>query len=293
MKSIGALKDQKGAILIWVLWILAAVSVLAFLILGQSRNLSGLASAEIHYAQRRHALEGAVHQAIATYFNEGGERIARTYSISIADIGVTVDISSEGGRIDLNHADEDLLSALFGAYGFDTVKAQRLAAALADWRDDDELAREYGAETIDYLRKGVNVKPRNGHFQSIGEIAHVLDMPSEAVPCLGPSLTVYSQGNRIDPSEAVPEVRRVFSWATQRHWMGGDWTLSDDGDSVLNPVQNRSGTAVRFEARLNTPAGASQNLIMIIRRTSSGLKGFETLLFRYGSTSLDGVNCQN
>ena len=61
-----------------------------------------------------------------------------------------VRIERETGKIDLNAAEDPMLRALPLALGLDEDRAAALADAIQDWRDDNQLKRERGAEDRDY-----------------------------------------------------------------------------------------------------------------------------------------------
>src|SRR3546814_12846249 len=56
----------------------------------------------------------------------------------------------EAGKVDLNTAPQELLARLMRVGGADEATADRVAAAITDWRDADDLRRPQGAELQDY-----------------------------------------------------------------------------------------------------------------------------------------------
>jgi general secretion pathway protein K len=74
-----------------------------------------------------------------------------------------VRVSDACGRIDINEAD---FTALAGLTGDEAV-----AAAIIDWRDgDDAVVTPEGAEASYYLNLPYPYRPRNGPFQTVGEL---------------------------------------------------------------------------------------------------------------------------
>jgi general secretion pathway protein K len=63
---------------------------------------------------------------------------------------VAVRIEDESAKIDLNRADEATLASMLVSTGMPPGEARQLAAAIADYRDPDNIQRPGGAEAIDY-----------------------------------------------------------------------------------------------------------------------------------------------
>src|SRR3546814_6072797 len=78
--------------------------------------------------------------------------------------------------LDLNTAPQELLARLMRVGGADEATADRVAAAITDWRDADDLRRPQGAEWQDYAAAGSRYRPRNGPFVALGELRAVAGM---------------------------------------------------------------------------------------------------------------------
>ena len=123
------------------------------------------------------------------------------------EIDIVVRATDETAKIDLNVANEVLLRGLFAAVGgADPDAAARLADALMDWRDPDDLRRANGAEAPDYVAAGSKTPPANAPLETIGEVARILGMtPSIYARIIG-SVTVYSRQAGINPLTASRDV---------------------------------------------------------------------------------------
>ncbi len=96
------------------------------------------------------------------------------------DLGrVTVEISDESGKIDLNRAPEKALERLFLALGLDLPSARALVDAVEDWRDPDSFTRLNGAEESYYLALPEPYRPANADFQSVEELLLVRGVTPE------------------------------------------------------------------------------------------------------------------
>ena len=101
-------------------------------------------------------------------------------SMQFGDARYELRVYDLGASIDINQANEQLLRQFF-AQGMrvDAARADRLALAILDWRDEDEIPRVNGAEREQYLRAGAPVLPTNRPFAEIDELRHVIGMTED------------------------------------------------------------------------------------------------------------------
>ena len=90
---------------------------------------------------------------------------------------------------------------------FGTIKR---AAALLDWRDNDDLTRINGAEKKQYQDAGLNYQPRNKNFQTLEELQMVLGMDEATLNWLEPLITVYSPSSAVNLHLATKEVLQLL-----------------------------------------------------------------------------------
>lgn len=86
-----------------------------------------------------------------------------------------------GALLNVNAASEAQVRAFLLTYGIEAARADSLAAALADWRDSDDLARPMGAERAWYREQG-RAGPRNGRLADVRELALVRGFGAPDVP---------------------------------------------------------------------------------------------------------------
>jgi general secretion pathway protein K len=91
--------------------------------------------------------------------------------------------------MDLNHAPETRLAALFASAGADQSKARSLADNVADFRDPDNLPHSHGAEAAEYQAAGLAWGPKNAPFQDVEELQQVLGMTPEIYDRVSAHLT--------------------------------------------------------------------------------------------------------
>ena len=82
-----------------------------------------------------------------------------------------ITLEAAGTRLDANDATEEMLQRLFDGLGL-SANAEALVAAVADWRDSDDVPRPAGAER-DWYAAMRRELPRNGPLADIRELARV------------------------------------------------------------------------------------------------------------------------
>jgi general secretion pathway protein K len=199
--------------LVAVLGFLAALSLVLIGVTATSRSTLDGASRHLLRAQAQMAIESAVEHAASTLAGARGALPALMTAPTILDVGgfhVRVSVRLERGKVDLNFADQALLSALFRAGGASPDKADGLAAAVQDWRDGDDLVRLNGAERQHYRAAGLYHVPENKPFRSSGEVQRVLGMTPQILACIGGEMTVLTRSSGIDSSQADPALQRAL-----------------------------------------------------------------------------------
>jgi general secretion pathway protein K len=207
---------QSGIALIAVLWLTILLTVIAS---GFAFSMHGEAVAArnaLSLAQARAAADGAIERTALeltrprnlpdVWQADGSAQIWLDGEVKLTTVAV-----DESARIDLNKAADPLLKGLLqNVGGRDAFAADSVLAAIADWRDVDDLKRPNGAEEPDYRAAGKTYKPSNAPFNSIGELARVLGVTPGLVERIADSLTIYSRQPGINPLTASREVLRAI-----------------------------------------------------------------------------------
>ena len=113
--------------------------------------------------------------------------------------GYWVRVMDEGGKINLNAADEGYLRQTFTNLKFDMEFSQLVVDTIQDWRDSDSLVRLHGAENDYYLALPIPYPAKDGFFHTPEELLLVRGItPALFYGREGPALrdlfTVYSSG---------------------------------------------------------------------------------------------------
>lgn len=195
----------RGAALLLVLWLIVLLTAL----------VSGFAlTARVESMQGRVLVRGLVAQSAAragleyalTRIGEQDPRLrwlpdGRPYMWRYADADIEITLVDESGKVDLNQADATLLTGLLRTLGQSQEQAPRLAAAIIDWRDPDQLTQVAGgAEDDDYAAADRPYGAKDAEFESIAELEQVLGFTPALYAGLEPHVTVFS--GRTAPDEA-------------------------------------------------------------------------------------------
>ena len=202
-------RPQSGIALIVVLWVLVLLTIVVgvFAVLTRTETLQARYLFDTTAA--RYAAEAGIHRAAFELRNPDMETRwvadGRPYTVRFGDAEVEIRISDESGRVDLNRVDEEFMVELLMANGVDEIEALHLAAAIADWRDPDDLPRSYGAEIDEYIAAGYPYGPANEDFGSVEELQQVIGMTWELYTQIEDLLTVHGQA-QVNPAFAPVDV---------------------------------------------------------------------------------------
>jgi len=85
----------------------------------------------------------------------------------------------EGGKININRADEDTLRRVFTNLGIEEPNKAILVDSIMDWRDPDDLHRASGAENDYYRSLTPPYTAKNGPFDTVEDLLWVRGMTAE------------------------------------------------------------------------------------------------------------------
>jgi len=203
--------NRRGFALIAVLWLLAALSMLAGGSLAVARSGLTASRNRILLAREAWAREACVEILLGRYAKAGAEvplsRKLAGLTSSLDSVGLgretwcSAKLEDPSTRINLNLADPATISAL--------LRNDSLADALLDWRDADAIPRHSGAEAAWY-RSHHRIEPRNAPLASLDELRLVRGFDSLTVGRLALLLTVRGNG-AVNPNIAsIPVLRAAL-----------------------------------------------------------------------------------
>lgn len=200
----------RGAALLLVLWLIALLTALisSFALAARVENMQGrvLVRGLAAHGAARAGVEYALTRVTQTDARRQWRPDGRTYEWRYGDARVRVSIIDENGKVDLNHGEIPLLTALLRAVSVEQAEAGRIAAAIVDWRDTDLLTQPSGAEDADYASAERPYGSKDAEFESIAELEQVLGMTPAIYARLAPHVTVYSGRAQPEPAFASAEV---------------------------------------------------------------------------------------
>jgi general secretion pathway protein K len=265
-----ARRKQDGFIIVAVLWMVAALALLAAIYTRFA--LTTAVASTVHEDRLRAqglitaAVELTAYQLTATLPQSkapatapaapadaarGLQQLAApqmpsrgAFSFRLGRSGVNVDYQSESARIDLNVAPKETIAGLFRTLGAQGEDADYYADRIIGWRKKAEAAGE-NVEATAYRVAGIAYAPRQGPFQSAAELWLVLGIPPLLKDRALPFVTVYSGKSDVDPENAAPEVVASLPNMTP--------------ERIGNLLQQRAGP-VQFGQTQPAQPGATQKL---------------------------------
>ena len=169
-------------------------------------------------------------------------------------------IEDEAGKVNINLADERLLSAFFAGLGATPDQAAEYTDRVLDFRDDDNDTRPHGAELADYVAAGSNISPKNGAFDTVDELSQVLGLAPELTARAKTFATVHSGLAGIDGSAASSGLAAIFDAASVQSATGG---LTSPA-LAFGDTQLPAGVSTRSNQRAYT--------IHVVARMASGVQ---------------------
>ncbi|MCB1554467.1 MAG: general secretion pathway protein GspK [Xanthomonadales bacterium] len=292
---------QSGIAFLLVLWLLALLAIVlgAFALLARSERL--MARQTFEGAKARYAAEAGISQAVyALSWPDPAQRWmpdGRVYTFQFDDAEIEIEITDETGKLDLNQADQEILTRFFEVHGLETVDASALAAAVIDFRDPDDLITPGGAEDDDYEAAGLPYGAKDAPFDLVSEVQQVLGMSYALYQEIEPSLTVWSMQARPNPAfapvdvlQAMPGMDALLAQQALAMRLAYDPTsglmpdVLPDGSPLV--TVGGSGTyTVQSRARL--PNGAWAALDTTIRMAAVPLSGSAYTVLRWQDGSFN------
>jgi general secretion pathway protein K len=258
---------QRGAALLLVMWLVLLLSglVAAYAMSARIESLQGNGAARgvVAGEAARAGVELAVSRLLEQDPKQRWAADGRAYKLPFGNAEVSVAILDEAAKIDLNAAAPTLLAGLFEELGEPRERAERLAGAIADWRDPDNLGQPVGgAEDPAYASAGLAWGAKDAPFESVAELAQVLGMRPALVAAAAPHLTVYSGNATADANIADPVVLAAMGLQPR--------TAPIDPDAP--PAGVGSGT-YSIDSRARLPDGRSAHLSVVLRMGGNALPG--------------------
>ena len=231
-------RADRGLALVVVLW----VGVVLTLIAGATLQLAqdDLALARNLRAQARAELAAEAGAQYAIYRLVSGDHAdfptdGRAYAWRWRGDDVSIVVSDEMGRVDLNAAAPDVVAAVFFAAGEDAATARRRAEAIVMRRNAAEAANDEGRA-----------------FSLVDELRLLPELPNDMFDRVATAFTVYTGALRPDARAAAPLVRAALE---RRRWSPADEERNEAPSGPLTDGLDSAARVVRLEIDVATLEG--------------------------------------
>jgi general secretion pathway protein K len=190
-----------------------AAAAVAFLAGRQSDALT--LRGQLQAVEAQAMLDAALRQTIVLLANrEPRQSVPDRLVWRFGEVAVQVRFEDEAGKVDLNAAEDRLLRALSLALGLEEGRAEALADAVQDWRDENQLTLDFGAEDREYRSSStVTSGAADRPFAHPAELRYLPSIDPAAWALFQPHLTVYSGSQSPDARRASGPVRRAMEIA--------------------------------------------------------------------------------
>ncbi len=205
---------QSGLAMVIVIWVLSLLTIMAGSFALTMRRETTVISAVKDNAVALAIAETGIGIAQQMLFLKDNNKRWRAdgsiYQLAYQEADIRIRLFSEHGKIDINKADEALLTDMITSVDIELDQQESLVSAILDWRDKDDLVRDNGAEKQQYEDAGLAYQPTNKDFQLIDELQMVLGMTHEIYQQLKPLITVYSKQKQVNLGVASKEVLQAI-----------------------------------------------------------------------------------
>lgn len=198
--------NERGFIVVAVLWILAALSALVLVYLTYVINSAVVIKGSTDRVQIEALVTAAV-ELTAYQLTSVQQDVRPTSGAFDARVGngrVNVTFRSEAARIDLNAAPKSLLAGLMTGLGAAPSDAEDYADRILAWRAPSETGDD--PENSFYRTSGAPYLPRHAPFPQTDELWLVRGIPPTLLQRMLPFVTVFSNLASINILDAAPEV---------------------------------------------------------------------------------------
>lgn len=187
-------KNQSGFALAVVLWAIIILSLMAVIIAGLSRSSSSIVDIHIRQAQADALLDAGINQLTLALLDPRSPWKAdgKEHRMELHEETLLLSARYERGKIDLNHASEELIAALLNMAGASPRQAGNLAAAIVKQRPTARASVDL-TNTDDSAQK---------RFNAVSELQRIPGMSSSLYCRVSLFFTVYSQQSEVDIDEA-------------------------------------------------------------------------------------------
>lgn len=216
-------KKEKGAILIIVIWIVAAIAIIsAILSLRVKVNVRNNAFIKMK-TEGFITIHGAIQKAIYYHLIKPRlpdlteeEKLQNSYEYEINGITVKIKEIPISSKLSLKNTRQDLLKQIFLNYVESEEEAVAIISSIKDWQDSDNLENIHGAEDSYYTNLDYPYYTKNKPIENLKELLLIKGITPEMYygtdkyPGLRNIFTMYDTGSKVDINTCSPDMFKVF-----------------------------------------------------------------------------------
>lgn len=227
------LGDDRGFIVIVVLWMLAALAALALIYLTYVTNTAVTVAVNTDRLQADALMNAGLELAAyrLTAQSEATRPTSGTFNARIGAGRVVVTFRSEAARIDLNMAPKAVLVGLMTSLGTPAADAPVYADRIVAWRSSTEPGVDNPEDSY-YRTLGTPYLPRHAPFPHSDELWLVRGIPPAVIEHVLPFVTVFSNMRTVNVLDAAPQVVAALPNMTPETLQR---LLRDRADPSVNP----------------------------------------------------------
>ena len=203
--------DQRGMVLVIVLWIVTLLAVMAGSFAYSMRVETRLATSAVERAQARALAEAGIVYALAWQLDPDAQQQwppnGDPHEWEFGGGRLRIEVTDAAGLVNLNSADAELLKMLLKAAGVEAGEQDQLAEAILEWRGNASgLQLPHSADSGIESQPG----PKNAPFESLEELGQILGVSRELYERISRVCTVYSSHYGVNPQLAPARVLRAL-----------------------------------------------------------------------------------
>ncbi len=300
--SLSAARREKGMALMLVMWVLTLLTVMAVSLTATQRTETALAENHIASARFRAHADAAIAYAALDFMTQPAAQqtdsdtnwlpngLPRTWRFSGAELDIAV--FNESSRVNLNSVQPEVMVELLIVLGVAAEEAGPLAAAIVDWRDEDDLALLSGAEDDDYAQAGYPLGAKDGPYDTEEELRQVLGMTDAIYRRLVAEVTVAEEatGEPVErfASPAVLAATRGMSLEEALEQVA-ERDLPTVPGATAASTPERGGPLYRVQVTERQGKRASRRMEALIRLSAGQQPPYQVFWRRYGLSPRDPV----
>ena len=277
---------QRGVALLLVLWACTLLAVLlgGYAVLARTQAMQTryqFAQTRAHYAAEAGVMRAvyAVQDPVAQSSWVGDGRV---YTFRFDDAAVSITVTDEGGKVDLNAATPEMLKGLFRAEGLDDAAAGKLATNVVTWRSLPIIGTDTMRDSAAYVAAGRDYGPRHGPFASLQELQLVLGMTPALYQRVEPDLTLWSGLALPDPNTASPLVLSAIPGLDPQQLQAIKATREQNSRAAAPAIGGGITHSIRAEAVLADGARAVIRATIRFQVGGMGAQPYKVLRWQEG-----------